>query len=102
MNRNSVSDVFIGIISVCVCNTLAALTIFFIGYSLQQLPAVATALVAASFFIGLTQLTYAIPLCVWLRRRRRFDTMKGVIIGAVITMLLNGGCFLTGVISLSG
>ncbi|MEN8447263.1 MAG: hypothetical protein ABG776_19875, partial [Cyanobacteria bacterium J06555_13] len=48
----------------------------------------------AFFGIGITQLLYVIPLVLWTRSKCRFDTMKGVIIGAVITLLLNGGCFL--------
>ncbi len=44
--------------------------------------------------IGLVQLIYVIPVIVWLRRRRQFAFMKGVIIGAVLTALANGGCFL--------
>ena len=36
------------------------------------------------------QLLYVIPVCLWLRRRKRPAMMKDVIIGAVITALLNG------------
>ena len=43
---------------------------------------------------GLTQLLYVIPLCIYYRRQRQFNTMKGIIIGAILTALLNGGCFL--------
>jgi hypothetical protein len=39
------------------------------------------------------QLLYVIPLIIWCRRRRKFGMMKGVIIGAVITALVNGACF---------
>lgn len=45
-------------------------------------------------FIGLTQLIYVIPIVFWLKRRQRWGLMKGVIIGAILTALLNGGCFL--------
>ena len=45
------------------------------------------------FYPGLTQLIYVIPACYWLKRKRRIGLMKGVIIGAVITALLNGGCW---------
>lgn len=44
--------------------------------------------------LGITQLLYVIPLVLWLNRKRRFTTMKGVIIGAVFTALLNGACYL--------
>lgn len=43
---------------------------------------------------GLTQLFYVIPVVFWFRRQQQWGLMKGVIIGAVITALLNGGCFL--------
>ncbi len=44
---------------------------------------------------GLTQLLYVIPLCIYYRRQRQFNKMKGIIIGAILTALLNGSCFLT-------
>ncbi|MBD1905472.1 hypothetical protein NDI37_19775 [Funiculus sociatus GB2-A5] len=46
------------------------------------------------FYIGLFQILYVIPLVFWLKRQQRWGLMKGVIISAVITALLNGGCFL--------
>ena len=48
----------------------------------------------AAIAISLTQLIYAIPLIIYFRRRRRFNAAKGVVVGIVITALLNGGCFL--------
>ena len=48
----------------------------------------------ALFGIGIAQLIYVIPLVIWLRRKRKWGLMKGVIIGAVLTALLNGGCWL--------
>jgi hypothetical protein len=44
--------------------------------------------------IGISQLLYVVPVSLWLKSQRRFGLMKGVIIGAVITVLLNGGCWL--------
>jgi len=49
---------------------------------------------AASYFIGITQLLYIIPLIIFLWRERRFSLMKGVIIATVIVALINFGCFL--------
>lgn len=43
---------------------------------------------------GLTQLIYVIPLVFLLRWQQRWGLMKGVIISAVLTALLNGGCWL--------
>jgi len=49
-----------------------------------------------SFFgcLGIVQLIYVIPAIFMLRRRRSFTLVKGVIIGAVVTALLNGSCWL--------
>jgi len=44
---------------------------------------------------GLTQLIYVIPLVFWLKKREKWGLMKGIIIGAVITALLNGTCWLS-------
>lgn len=57
---------------------------------------VALVIVAA---IGIIQLIYVIPIIIWSRRRERFALMKGVIIGAVITALVNGACYLPFLIS---
>jgi hypothetical protein len=46
------------------------------------------------FFPGLSQLLYVVPLALRMRRRGKTELMKGVIIAAVLTVLLNGGCFL--------
>ena len=43
--------------------------------------------------ISITQLIYVIPVTMRLNRRGQFALKKGVIIGAVITALLNGGCY---------
>ncbi len=47
-----------------------------------------------SMGISITQLLYVIPVLIWLERRQKWGLMKGVIIGAVLTALLNGGCWL--------
>ena len=46
------------------------------------------------FGIGIAQLIYVVPAIIVLRRRREFAVLKGLIIGATITALLNGGCWL--------
>jgi hypothetical protein len=48
----------------------------------------------AIFGIGISQLLYVVPVIFWARKQQEWGLMKGVIIGAVITALLNGGCFL--------
>ncbi|MGG6268819.1 hypothetical protein ACQ4M3_32535 [Leptolyngbya sp. AN03gr2] len=46
------------------------------------------------FFIGISQLLYVIPTIIILNRDRQYALMKGVIIGAIITALLNGVCYI--------
>jgi hypothetical protein len=46
------------------------------------------------YYIGLVQMTYILPICITLGRNRQWNWMKGIIIGACITALLNGGCWL--------
>lgn len=45
-------------------------------------------------FIGLVQLLYVVPIAIRKRNQQQWESMKGVIIGGVITALLNGGCWL--------
>lgn len=48
----------------------------------------------AVFGVGIFQLLYIIPVVLVLKRRQQWALMKGMIIGAVITALLNGSCYL--------
>ncbi|MEM9006368.1 MAG: hypothetical protein AAGE59_22930 [Cyanobacteria bacterium P01_F01_bin.86] len=43
----------------------------------------------------LWQLLYVLPLILWLKRRGKIGMVKGVLIGAVFTALVNGTCYLS-------
>jgi hypothetical protein len=45
------------------------------------------------YWIGIAQFVYLIPVMLDFRRRERVEVVKGITIGAVITMLINGACF---------
>jgi len=62
------------------------LAVNFIDYSQQ--------IILTLFSLGLSQLIYVLPAIAVTAMRRKFAIMKGVIICAVITALLNGGCWL--------
>ncbi|HEY9705276.1 MAG TPA: hypothetical protein V6C58_22750 [Allocoleopsis sp.] len=51
-------------------------------------------LIMAMFGIGIFQFLYVIPTLIILYNKEEWGLMKGVIIGAIITFLLNGGCWL--------
>lgn len=50
---------------------------------------VGTVYLYAMLGIGITQLLYVIPLVIRLKRQQKWGLMKGVIIGAVLTVLFN-------------
>jgi hypothetical protein len=75
MNRNG-QDLVGGILLVFACHIGICLLMFFV------IP-----------FIGIMQFLYVVPITVYHRRHQRFELAKGVLIGAMITILLNGSCF---------
>jgi hypothetical protein len=86
-----------GILSLIVMHLLAIIIILIVAHIMQAVYGNYSWL--ATVFFGLAglfiwQLLYVIPICIWLKRNRNPFMMKGVIIGAVITGLLNGSCFL--------
>jgi Na+/proline symporter len=99
VRSNQRLDVLAGMMLLALCHAFATglcFALYALGTQLSSSPDTMFFVWYAWFAIGLTQLIYVIPLCLWLKRRRRFDMLKGVIIGAVITVLLNGSCFLLG------
>ncbi|WP_315788546.1 hypothetical protein [Fischerella sp. JS2] len=46
------------------------------------------------FGIGITQFVYIIPVLLRLRKQEKFALMKGIIISAIFTALLNGRCWI--------
>jgi hypothetical protein len=98
MNRNW-RDLIGGILLVLASHigfwllTFAAFsTIFRAGNSIGTL--IGSALLTANFILGITQLTYLIPIARYFRRRQRSAVIKGIAVGAVITILLNGSCYI--------
>jgi hypothetical protein len=45
-------------------------------------------------WIGIAQFVYVIPVGLIYWRSRRFEVIKGIAIGAILTILVNGACFL--------
>lgn len=89
---NDILGVFLGILLLIGMHFLAILAIVFL--SLIRGIYGGQILMIGAFGFFLWQLLYVIPVTLWLKRRRQYGLMKGVIIGAVISALLNGGCSL--------
>ena len=89
---NSALNVFIGIMATFISHAVVLTLLGILANFLDS-----STLGGIAFFglfgIGIAQLFYVLPLTIWLSRKGRNDTMKGVLIGAAITLLLNGGCF---------
>jgi hypothetical protein len=91
--RSEIPQVFLATLGVLITNA----AIFGIGVYLalhNYGRSFFTIAALSSAGISITQLIYIIPVIIWLNRRGQFALKKGVIIGAVITALLNGGCYL--------
>jgi hypothetical protein len=96
--QNDKSEIFQGLLTLLLMHLLSAATIFLLGLMANYAFAGYAALYiwiygGGGFF--LVQLLYVIPLVLLLKRQGKIARMKGVIIGAVITALLNGACFLS-------
>jgi hypothetical protein len=66
---------------------------------LLQIPMAALTGFATLIVIGLSQCIYMIPAIIYSNKRGEYETMKGLIIGASVTFLLNAAC--TGIVFMS-
>lgn len=95
-----------GLALLVVLHIVAFVTLLLLVSVLVRQPAAASLPVIGWFFQGynmlfilfspgVTQWIYVLPIWLWLRKRRDWRTAKGLLIGALITAFLNGGCWLT-------
>lgn len=97
--RNEILQILLGILLLFGLHLIAGAIIFGLGWLYGQIFGYNNYYFLGIWIIGawgffIWQMLYVIPLCIWLRRQQRVAMMKGVIIGALITGLLNGTCFL--------
>ncbi|MBD2497873.1 hypothetical protein [Nostoc sp. FACHB-280] len=98
-NTNEIAKIILGILLLCGFHILAIIIIFAIGILLEYTSVSNNYIVLQVWLIGgfgflFWQLLYVIPLCIFLQRKRQIAMRNGVVIGAALTALLNGGCFL--------
>lgn len=94
--RTATLEVLIGIGSLLICHLVLgaiSLAIGILGSFVPFMYPVLGLLLWAGIAIGLSQMVYVFPLIHRFKQQRRFNAVKGVVIGAVVTALLNGGCF---------
>lgn len=104
--RNEINEIILGILLLAGMHIAGFILIFFLLFLLSIINSyiphsIVNSLIGKYRFFywlfspGLTQLIYVIPLVLWLKRQQRWGLMKGVIISAVLTALLNGACWLS-------
>jgi len=87
-------NAFLGFMAVLLGHIIACIILYALSATEIGRETLNILLFYAFIAIGFTQLIYVVPLCIWLRSKGRFDTLKGAIIAALVTLLLNGACFL--------
>jgi Na+/proline symporter len=95
--KNELKDIVQGALLVILIHILVIAIIFFLGYALLISGLVYKVLsvwIYIAMGFSLIQLVYVIPLALRLKRQGRWGMMKGVIVGAVLTALLNGAGWL--------
>ncbi|MBD2441434.1 hypothetical protein [Nostoc sp. FACHB-110] len=98
-NRNEIFQTILGILLLLGCHIIAMIIIFALGYLVALHYRSGSYAGLQVWIIGslgflFWQLLYVIPLCIFLQRKRLIAMRNGVVIGAALTALLNGGCFL--------
>ncbi|MDF0554787.1 hypothetical protein [Kamptonema sp. UHCC 0994] len=89
-------DVLVGIGSAFFMNiafVLLCVVLISIASSISALSYFLPLFAYGIFGIGLSQLLYIVPTVINLKRQQKWGEMKGVIIGAILTALISGGCF---------
>jgi len=90
---NEIPSIGVGFLLLLFCHVLAIVAIFGLASIVGNNAAFSVLIIGIAGLL-FWQLLYVIPLTLWLKNQRKFGMMKGVIIGAVLTALLNGACFL--------
>jgi hypothetical protein len=91
------ASILLGVFLVKFVHMLVFTIFISIGYSIPTGNMRNTLLtIVGYFYLGLfiTQLIYIIPLYLFFKRRSYRYIATGIIVGAVITALVNGGCYL--------
>jgi hypothetical protein len=102
LRKNDLLEVISGILLVCGMHIFAIVagisiilgtnTVSTWGGAVQMLSAPITYFsMLALILLGLTQFIYIVPLSAWLREQRKIALRRGVLTGAMFTVLLNSG-----------
>lgn len=91
--QSSTGEVLFGIALLLALHVVAAIALAVLFYSSRWIGwyLVASLALGSLVLFGIAQVFYAVPLALYLQRQRRFNALKGVAIGTVITIVTNVG-----------
>ena len=95
-DQNEITEIFGGFMLLMAIHSIATVLIFVLGFielMIVGLYSSGVVLIGGAMGFLFWQLLYVIPLVLRFKRRRQFGSMKGVIIGATLTALVHGACF---------
>jgi hypothetical protein len=95
--RSETKNIILGFFLLLAFHIGAAILIFSVALLLGNIASgyiTLSILIYGFFGFSIWQLIYVIPLCLGLKKEGKISIMKGVIIAAIFTFLINGGCFL--------
>ena len=79
-----------GIVMLLSLHILAYVILGILAYIIGQFNTIISSkLIFAFFYIGLLQFIYVIPVTNWLKQKKQLSARKGMIIGSVVTALVN-------------
>lgn len=99
MRRDRTGEkILVGIGLLCALHTAFTTGLLLFLYLLAFVPIgwnwIPQGMAFALFGIGFTQVLYALPMGIWLYRRRQLEVLKGLCIAAALTLLICGTCFI--------
>lgn len=90
--KKKINNVILGIVLLLVMHSAVFVALKVLASIIVRFNSVLAAnIIFPVFYIGFLQIFYVIPAIIWLKRKKQPGRIKGVIIGAVITFLLNVG-----------
>ncbi len=101
-SKKEINNILLGVFLLLVMHSAAFVILkVFASVIIKFNPTLATYIILPFLNLGVSQLFYVIPTIILLKRKKQFSRMTGVIIGAVITLLLNIGFLVSLLFSLS-
>ncbi|ALF52678.1 hypothetical protein ACX27_07160 [Nostoc piscinale CENA21] len=95
LQKNKIKNIVSGFLLLLLFHLASAIFILILAALVQSNYNLSLKIIVYGIYgFALWQLIYVIPFCLWLKHQDKNSLMQGVMLGAVMTFLLYGGCFL--------